>query len=130
MNSVMRRGREQGQPARIVAVDPVDGASGVFGDAAVVLSLSHVIDGGCLNPSCLAVHDPSGPVPGRVRLAEGGCLLVWTAGRRLVPGAVHFVIASGLRDAHGRAFPEHLSRFVPCDLDVTAFASDQEGLYS
>jgi len=103
-------------PARVVALDPQDGASGVFRDALVVASLSHAIDPASLSAETFAVADDDGPVPGRAVASADGRCLVWRPGRLLVPGVCHRVEMAGLKDDRGRVLVPHRSRFVPCHL--------------
>lgn len=115
MARALRPARAQGADvaACILRVDPWDGSTGVFRDAAVVLRLSLPLDEQCLGPRALRVCDPEGDVPGSVRLTGDGDVLVWQGARPLRAHELHFVLASGLRDALGRELPEHCSRFVP-----------------
>lgn len=101
------------EAACILRVDPWDGSTGVFRDAAVVLRLSQPVDELSLGPEALRVCDSEGLVPGCVRLTGEGAVLVWTGTRPLRAHELHFVLASGLRDVLGREVPSHCSRFVP-----------------
>jgi len=107
---------EADDAARILYVDPTDGATGVFCDALVVASLSHAVDAGSITPEAFAVEDAEGAVPGRSTLTPDGRCLVWRGNRLLVPGVLHRVTVAGLRDLRGRALAPHRSRFIPCDL--------------
>jgi hypothetical protein len=111
---VRETGRRAEGPPVVLHVDPDDGRRGVFRDAPVVVRVSQPLDEGRLEPASLSVCDPSGPVPGRVRLVGDGDVLVWTASRSLRPDAPHFIVVDGLFDRRGRPVPRHLSRFVPC----------------
>ena len=113
-----------GDPARVVYLDPFDGATGVFRDALVVASLSHAVDPASLTAEAFVVADEDGPVPGQAVASADGRCLVWRPGRLMVPGGCHRVVVAGLVDRRGRTLATHRSRFVPCDLtysDVFAF---------
>jgi hypothetical protein len=97
-------------------VDPVDGSTGIFRDASIVLHVSHRLDESSLDASAFGVWDLEGPVPGTFTLAGCGDVLVWTGTRPLRADVVHVVVARGLRAADGHEIPEHCSRFVPCAL--------------
>lgn len=99
---------------RVVFLDPGDGTTGVFRDAAVALCLSDPIDRGSLSQDTLSICDPEGPVPGRTHVSSDGRLLVWRPARPLRADTLHFVVAAGLRDARGRPVERMWSRFVPC----------------
>lgn len=103
-------------PVRVLHLDPADGATGVFRDALVVASLSHVLEPTSITAEAVAVEDEAGAVPGRAALSPDGRCLVWRAERLLAPGIAHRVTVSGLRDLRGRTIAPHRSRFVPCDL--------------
>jgi hypothetical protein len=111
-------------PPTVLRMDPRDGATGVFRDAPVVVSLSHGADARTLGPETFRVEEAGrGPVPGRLRLSPDGSVLIWKAERLLTAGVEHVVTACGVRDARGREVAPHRSRFVPCDLvmdDVVA----------
>ena len=113
----MKPRRTLEREAVVLRVDPGDGSSGVFRDAAVALCLSAPLDASCLEAARIGVRDASGTVPGELALSGDGCVLIWRATRKLVPDTVHFVVADGLRDRRGRPFPGHISRFVPCAVD-------------
>ena len=104
------------RPPTIDAVDPGDGASQVLCDAPVVLRLSAPVDLTSLSPETVHVQDSGGPLTGWLKVSPDGHVVIWCAARPFRPGALHFVIARGLRDARGRIVPSHLSCFVPCDL--------------
>jgi hypothetical protein len=104
-------------PAFVLRVDPRDGATGVFRDAAVVACLSHAAEPASVSAQTFRVEETgAGAVPGRVTLSPDRAVVVWTARRLLTPGVEHVVTADGLRDARGRTVAPHSSRFVPCDL--------------
>lgn len=103
-------------PARIVRVDPTDGADGVFRDALIVVSFSHPLDAASLAGNALRVQEGSRTLVGEWKLSPDGAVAIWSASDLLKPGAVHFVVASGLKDCRGRELPRHESRFVPADL--------------
>lgn len=109
-------------PARVLRVEPVDGATGVLRDAAVLLKLSAPVDESSLALGAVTVRDDQGAVPGHLLVSGEGDLLVWQPQRRLSPEALHFVLARGLRDAHGRELPEHCSRFVAGPLALADLA--------
>ena len=104
------------EPVRVLHVDPMDGATGVFRDALVVAALSHPVEAGSIAAAVVAVEDEDGSVPGRATLSPDGRCVVWRAERLLVPGVAHRVTVAGLQDARGRTMAPHRSRFVPCDL--------------
>ena len=106
-------------PAQVVRVDPDDGATCVFRDAPVVARLSRPLDAESLGGPSFRVEDQEGPVPGRFLVSPDGHVVIWRAERPLIPGAVHFVVACGLRDRSGREVARHVSRFVPCDLSFS-----------
>lgn len=101
----------------VVRVDPPDGASGVFRDTPVIVSLSHPADPATVGPESFRV-EASGltEVAGRLSLSPDGAVLIWVAARPLAPGVVHFVAIQGVRDRRGQHVLSHLSRFVPCDI--------------
>jgi hypothetical protein len=103
-------------PARILRVEPRDGATGVFRDTPIVASVSHPLLPSSLTAEAFAVEDEIGAVPGRPALSPDGRCVVWRAERLLVPGAAHRVTVAGLRDVRGRTMAPHRSAFVPCDL--------------
>jgi hypothetical protein len=103
-------------PVRVLHVDPLDGATGVFRDALVVAALSHPVLAGSIITAVFEVEDAEGSVPGRATLSPDGRCLVWRAERLLAPGVAHRVTVAGLQDARGRTMAPHRSRFVPCDL--------------
>jgi hypothetical protein len=108
--------RRQSRPPAVDAVDPSDGATQVFSDSPVVLHLATPIDPASLSAETVAVEDPDGPIQGRLRVSPDLQVVIWSSGRPLKAGVLHFVSIRGLRDALGRAVPAHLSSFVPCDL--------------
>jgi hypothetical protein len=119
----LRAATTLGQAAtRVARVDPPDGVAGVLRDSPVLVWLTGPVLPGSVSPATLRVKDSTSDVPGRVQASPDGLLLFWQAERLLTPGAAHFVVVSGLRDARGREIPPHLSRFTPCDLvreDIT-----------
>jgi len=107
-------------PACVLRVDPLDGATGVFRDAPVLVRLSGPLDDASLTAEAFSVRDPDGPVPGSLsRVAVD--LLVWNASRALRPHAIHFVLTRGLRDVAGHAIADHCSRFVCGELGFADF---------
>lgn len=103
-------------PARVLHLDPTDGATGVFRDALVVAALSHAVEAASVTGEVFAVEDEEGAVPGRAALSPDGRCLIWRAARLLAPGVAHRVTVAGLKDVRGRTMAPHRSRFVPCDL--------------
>jgi Big-like domain-containing protein len=101
---------------RVLHLDPTDGATGVFRDALVVASLSHVVEASSVTAEAFAVDDEEGAVPGRTSLSADGRCVVWRAARLLAPGVPHRVRIAGLKDRRGRTMAPLQSRFVPCDL--------------
>ena len=113
----MDRALLKGGPAVVLRVDPRDGATGVFRDAAVVACLSHAAEVGSVGPETFRVEeDGGGLVPGWLCLSPDRAVVIWTARRLLTPDIEHVVTADGLRDARGQAVVPYSSRFVPCDL--------------
>jgi hypothetical protein len=104
------------EPFRIVRVDPTNGAAGVFRDAPVVVSFSHPLDVASLAGESLRVEEAGHALAGEWRLSPDGAVAMWIATTLLQPGREHVVVASGLKDRHGREVPRHESRFVPGDL--------------
>jgi len=115
-NNLFFGGPSDDTPARVVRVDPMDGATGVFKDAPVVARLSLPADPSSLTAETFHVMDAEGMVPARLRVSPDASVIIWQAERLLRPDTPHFVIASGLRDQRGRSVTPHLSRFVPCDV--------------
>jgi hypothetical protein len=104
--------------ARVLRVDPPDGARGVFRDAPVVACLSRPADTRTVSPETFVVMDEAGAVPGGVWTSLDGRIVVWTPGRLLSAGKLHCVRLAGLRDVHGRDMRVHESAFVPGDLSL------------
>lgn len=101
----------------VVRVDPLDGATGVFRDTPVIVSLSHPADPSTLVPETFRVEAGGvTEVPGQLSASPDGAVLIWVATRPLAPGVVHFVAITGVRDRRGQAIKAHVSRFVPCDI--------------
>lgn len=101
---------------RVLRVDPRDGAVGIYRDAPVVIRLSHPADPESLSSATVCVQDPEGSLPGLLERSPDDQVLIWRGERPFVPGVLHFVVASGVRDRRGRGLPTHVSRFVPCDI--------------
>lgn len=99
--------------ARVLRVDPPDGARGVFRDAPVVACLSRPADTRTVSPETFVVMDDEGAVPGGVWTSLDGRVVVWTPGRLLSAGKLHCVRLAGVRDVHGRDLRVHESAFVP-----------------
>ncbi len=110
---------DDGEPL-VVRVDPADGASGVFRDTPVIVSLSQPADAATVSRDTFRV-EASGrtEVEGGIRLSPDGAVLIWTAARLLAPGVVHFVAVRGVRDRRGVPVKAHVSRFVPCDIALS-----------
>jgi hypothetical protein len=102
------------RPARVVWIDPADGATGVFLDDPVVACLSHAADVASATAETFRVADDAGDVPGHLRFGPDRRVLVWTPQRPLRPGVEHTVAITGLRDLRGREMAPHASRFAPC----------------
>lgn len=101
-------------------VDPQDGASGVFRDTPVIVSLSQPIDPTTVGPATFRVEaGGSVELAGSIRLSPDGAVLIWTGARPLAPGVVHFVAVRGLYDRRGLPVRPHVSRFVPCDVALS-----------
>jgi hypothetical protein len=101
----------------VVRVDPRDGASGIFRDTPVVVSLSQPADPATVTEDTFRVEAAgSTPLDGAIRLSPDGSVLIWTSARNLTPGVVHFVAVRGVRDRRGLPVRTHVSRFVPCDV--------------
>ncbi|MET0553301.1 MAG: Ig-like domain-containing protein [Vicinamibacteria bacterium] len=112
-------GAGEAEAPSVRRVNPADGAVGVFRDAPVIVSLSHPVDPDSLTPEAFRVETSDGAVvDGRLTASPDGAVLIWTAASDLIAGAVHFVALTGLRDRRGMAFATHVSRFVPCDLNL------------
>lgn len=113
-NTVGWDGPPGDRPARVVRIDPADGATGVFLDDPVVASLSHPADIASATAETFRVADDGGDVPGHLRFSLDARVLVWTPQRPLRPGVEHTVKIAGLRDLRGRQMAPHASRFAPC----------------
>ena len=110
---------DEGEPL-VVRVDPADGASGVFRDTPVIVSLSQPADAATVSRESFRVEAGGRTVvEGGIRLSPDGCVLIWTAARPLAPGVVHFVAIRGVRDRRGLPVKAHVSRFVPCDIALS-----------
>ena len=119
--SLVSRGADEG-PARVLRVDPRDGARGVLRDTLIVLRLSHPADPASVTQASFSVADAQGVVPGGAVLDPAGLVLIWRGDRLLVPDVAHLALAHGLRDRRGRPFDAHASRFVPCPLTTRDLA--------
>jgi hypothetical protein len=117
-NGVIFGGPPDDGPTFVVRVDPRDGASGVFRDAPVVVSLSHPVEPGSLTSDTLSVEAAGDAVPGRLHMSPDGAVVIWVAAGPLQPGVEHRVRATGLRDWRGLPVEPHESRFVPCSLAI------------
>lgn len=113
-NTVGWDGPPGDRPARVVRIDPADGATGVFLDDPVVATLSHPADVASATADTVRVRDDTGDVPGRLRFSPDARVMVWTPQRPLRPGVQHTITIDGLRDLRGREMAPHASRFVPC----------------
>ncbi|HET9317215.1 MAG TPA: Ig-like domain-containing protein [Vicinamibacteria bacterium] len=108
-----------GEPL-VLRVDPADGASGVFRDTPVIVSLSQPADAATVSRDSFRVEAAGrAEVEGGVRLSPDGSVLIWTASRPLAPGVVHFVAIRGVCDRRGVPVKAHVSRFVPCDIALS-----------
>ena len=113
-NTVGWDGPPGDRPARVVRIDPADGAIGVFLDDPVVATLSHPADVSSANAGTFHVADDAGFVEGRLHFSPDARVLVWIPQRPLRAGVAHSVTIVGLRDLHGREMAPHASQFVPC----------------
>ena len=104
------------EPVRIVRVDPLNGAAGVFRDATIIVSFSHPLDAASLGGETLRVEEAGRALVGEWKLSPDGAVAMWIATGLLTPGREHVIVVSGLKDRHGREVPRHESRFVPGDL--------------
>jgi hypothetical protein len=110
---------DEGEPL-VVRVDPADGASGVFRDTPVIVSLSQPADASSVSRESFRVEAGGRThVEGSIRLSPDGAVLIWTAARPLAPGVVHFVAVRGVCDRRGVPFKPYVSRFVPCDITLS-----------
>jgi hypothetical protein len=94
---------------------------GVFRDAPVIVRVSHPLDERSLEQAEVLVRGPQGAVPGGVRLAGTGDVLVWTPAQPLLGDAPHFLVLRELHDRRGRVLTPHVSRFVTwsfCHADI------------
>jgi hypothetical protein len=112
-NTVGWDGPPGDRPARVVRIDPPDGATGVFLDDPVVVTLSHPADVASATAETFRVTDEAGEVPGTLRFSPDARVLVWTCPRPL-RAVDHAVTIAGLRDLRGREMAPHASRFLPC----------------
>lgn len=117
-------GAPEGDEARVVHIEPPDGARGVFRDTPVVASLSRPADAATISLETFVVLDDDGPVPGSVWTSLDGRVAVWTPARLLTAGMLHRVRVGPLRDAQGRALRLHESTFVPGHLALGDLAPD------
>jgi hypothetical protein len=109
------------EPARVLRVDPRDGAMGVFRDSPVIVRLSGPVDPFSISADTFHVEGPRGAVAGRVGLSPDALCLIWSGDERFATDALHFVVVRGLVDQRGRPVAPHVSRFVSCDLIWSAF---------
>lgn len=110
---------DEGEPM-VLRVDPADGASGVFRDTPVIVSLSQPADAATVGRESFRVEAGGRTlVDGGIRLSPDGSVLIWTAARPLTPGVVHFVAIRGVCDRRGVPVRTHVSRFVPCDIALS-----------
>lgn len=96
----------------VVRVDPADGASGVLGDAPVVVTLSHPADPASLSARTVRIREGALPLPGHIALSPDGCVLMWMPDLPLQAGIEHVLEVSGLCDRRGREVRPHRSAFT------------------
>jgi hypothetical protein len=111
----------------VVRVDPVDGAAGVLGDAAVVLTFSHPVEPESLGSRTLRVRDGASAVDGQLALSPDGCVVIWMPQRSLRPGLEHVLEVSGVRDRRGRDVRPHQSTFTVGHHSLDALLEDPVG---
>ena len=104
--------------AYVINVDPRDGASGVFRDAPVVVTVSHPLAPASVTAETVFVEAGGEPVPGHLYLTPDAAVVIWVAACSLRPEVEHRVRAEGLRDWRGLPVEPHESRFVPCCFDI------------
>lgn len=109
-------GASSASPAWVRRVEPADGERLVLCDTPVVLLVSHALDPRSVSLESVRVLDPLGDLPGSVRVSSDGRLLIWEGSDLFVPGALHTVRVSGLRDVAGVIVQDHESRFTTCGL--------------
>lgn len=95
-------------------VDPCDGATGVFRDAPVVVTLSHPVERASVGPLAVRIT-AEGDVPGRLVVSPDGAVVIWTPDAPLGGSTTHVVDVSGLSDRGGREVCPHRSRFTTGD---------------
>lgn len=113
-NTVSWDGPPGDGPGRVVRIDPEDGATGVFTDDPIVVTLSLPADLTTLTAETFRVTGEDGEVKGQRRASPDARVLIWTPDDFLTEGATHHVRIAGLRDLRGREMAEHQSTFVPC----------------
>jgi hypothetical protein len=96
---------------RVVRVDPEDGAMAVFGDAPVVITVSHPVEPSSLGPRTIRLSSREGAVDGGLALSPDARVVIWTPRHRLRAGE-HVVEVSGVRDRRGRDVAPHRSVFT------------------
>jgi hypothetical protein len=111
------------EPARVLRVDPRDGAMGVFRDSPVIVRLSQPVDPFSISAATFHVEGPRGAVPGRAGLSPDAECVIWSAEEPFALDALHFVVVRGLVDQRGRPVAPHVSRFVSCDLIWSSFST-------
>jgi len=124
MSGTVCGGPPEGEEARVVHIEPPDGARGVFRDTPVVASFSRPVDPATITLDTFVVLDDDGPVAGSVWTSLDGRVVVWTPARRLTAGMLHRVRLGPLRDVPGRAIRLHESTFVPGHLALGDLAPD------
>ncbi|HET8646814.1 MAG TPA: Ig-like domain-containing protein, partial [Vicinamibacteria bacterium] len=112
---------DEGGP-RVIRIDPADGAEGVFGDAPVVITLSHAADATTLGPRSVRVC-AGDEIDGRLALSPDGRVVIWTAQQPL-QAREHVVEVSGLRDRRGRDVRPHRSTFTVAYESLSALMED------
>jgi hypothetical protein len=97
---------------RVLRVDPWDGATTVFGDAPVVITLSHAADPATLGPRTIRVRGEDEPARGGLAQSPDGRVVIWTPDTPLARGVAHTIEVSGVRDRRGREVLAHRSTFT------------------
>jgi Big-like domain-containing protein len=109
---------------RVLRIDPRDGARTVFGDAPVVITLSHPVDPQTLGPRTVRLRAGDEAPAGRLTLSPDACVVIWTPERPLPGGREHAVEVSGVRDRRGREVRPHRSVFTVAPLSFDELLED------